>query len=191
MKLIFVYGMPASGKLTVAKELAAVTGYKLFHNHLVVDLLLPVFEFGSEEFVRLREEMWMLVFAEACRSGVPGMIFTFAPERTVTEGFIGSVVELVARMGGEIEFVQLVCPTVELRARMDEASRRAYGKLTSLEMFDKLLAEGAFEASGMPEARVTVDTGTCSPREASESIAKALVLPDGPATRGAGAHARS
>lgn len=40
MKLVFIYGMPAAGKLTVAKELAGLSGYKLFHNHQVVDLLL-------------------------------------------------------------------------------------------------------------------------------------------------------
>jgi hypothetical protein len=189
MKLIFIYGLPATGKLTVAKELAAATGYKLFHNHLAVDLLLPVFEFGSEEFVRLREEMWLLVFAEACRGGVPGMIFTFAPERTVTEGFVGNVVELMTRMGGEVEFVRLECPTEELRERMGAESRQAYGKLTSVEQFDELHADGVFETGGMPAARVTVDTGRCSPDEAARVIAKALVLPDGPATRGAGAHA--
>jgi hypothetical protein len=189
MKLIFIYGLPATGKLTVAKELAAATGYKLFHNHLVVDLLLPVFEFGSEEFVRLREEMWLLVFAEACRAGVPGMIFTFAPERTVTEGFIGNVVELMTRMGGEVEFVRLECEIDGLRARMGAASRQAYGKLTSVEMFDELYADGVFEMGGMPEARVTVDTERYSPEEAAERIAEALVLPDRPAARGAGAHA--
>ena len=39
VKLIFVYGLPATGKLTVARELSSLTGYKVFHNHLVVDLL--------------------------------------------------------------------------------------------------------------------------------------------------------
>lgn len=34
MRLIFIYGLPATGKLTVAQELAKRTGYKLFHNHL-------------------------------------------------------------------------------------------------------------------------------------------------------------
>jgi hypothetical protein len=34
MGLIFIHGLPA-GKLTVAHELAAMTGYKIFHNHLV------------------------------------------------------------------------------------------------------------------------------------------------------------
>jgi tRNA uridine 5-carbamoylmethylation protein Kti12 len=32
MKLIFLYGPPAVGKLTVAQELVTLTGYKLFHN---------------------------------------------------------------------------------------------------------------------------------------------------------------
>ena len=51
MRLIFIYGMPATGKLTVARELARITGFNVFHNHLVVDLLLSIFEFGSKPFV--------------------------------------------------------------------------------------------------------------------------------------------
>jgi hypothetical protein len=43
MRLVFIYGIPATGKLTVAQELAKRTGYSLFHNHLVVDLLLSLF----------------------------------------------------------------------------------------------------------------------------------------------------
>jgi cytidylate kinase len=67
MKLIFIYGLPATGKLTVAQELASLTGYKFFHNHLAVDLLLSIFEFGSSSFVQLREEIWLSVFDQACR----------------------------------------------------------------------------------------------------------------------------
>ena len=62
MRLIFIYGMPAPGKLTVAQELAKLIGYKLFHNHLVVDLLLLTNEFGSATFVRLREKIWLGFF---------------------------------------------------------------------------------------------------------------------------------
>jgi len=42
MKLVFIYGPPASGKLTVARELATLTGYRLFHNHLIVDAVAAV-----------------------------------------------------------------------------------------------------------------------------------------------------
>ena len=34
-KLIFIYGPPADGKLTTARELEKVTGYKLVHNQKV------------------------------------------------------------------------------------------------------------------------------------------------------------
>jgi replication-associated recombination protein RarA len=47
MNLIFLYGPPGVGKLTVAQELAGMTGYKLFHNHLTVDLVYAVFDFGT------------------------------------------------------------------------------------------------------------------------------------------------
>src|SRR5580658_3884413 len=107
MKLIFIYGLPATGKLTVAVELAAMTGYKLFHNHLAVDLLLSVFDFGSAPFVELREEIWLCVFAAACEAKIPGLIFTFAPEATVRPEFIPNTIETVGKHGGELIFVEL------------------------------------------------------------------------------------
>ena len=65
MDLVFLHGPAASGKLTVARALEARVGLPVFHNHLVVDLLTTVFPFGSEPFVRLREQFWTSVFAEA------------------------------------------------------------------------------------------------------------------------------
>jgi len=55
----------------------------VFHNHLAVDLLLSVFDFGSAPFVEIREEIWLSVFERACRAGLPGLIFTFAPETKI------------------------------------------------------------------------------------------------------------
>ena len=45
MWLVFLHGPPGSGKLTVGRELQSITGFRLFHNHLVVDLLESLFEF--------------------------------------------------------------------------------------------------------------------------------------------------
>jgi cytidylate kinase len=86
MDLIFLHGPAASGKLTTARALGRNLNYPVFHNHLVVDLLTTVFPFGSEPFVRLREQMWTSVFADAARAGT-SLIFTFAPESTVAHGF--------------------------------------------------------------------------------------------------------
>jgi hypothetical protein len=65
LRLIFLHGLPGVGKLTVARELARLTGYKLFHNHLAVDLVESVFEFGSWPFVELREMIWLALFSRA------------------------------------------------------------------------------------------------------------------------------
>ena len=50
MKLVFLYGPPALGKLTVAKELSKLTGFKIFHNHLTIDLVKDFFTFGTDKF---------------------------------------------------------------------------------------------------------------------------------------------
>ena len=170
-----LFGMPATGKMTVGQELAARTGYRLFHNHLVVDLLLSVFEFGSPGFVRLREKFWLSVIHGACLERLPGMIFTFAPETTVRPQFIGNLVETVTAEGGTVDFVELTCPVAELKRRMDTVSRRQFKKLTSVEMFEQLHAGGNLELP-MPQARMTVDTSACSAAEAAVRIARELGL---------------
>jgi hypothetical protein len=77
MKLIFIYGSPAVGKLTVAKELASITGYKISHNHLTFDLASSLFDPFSRPFGVLCEELRLKTFEIAARCGLEGMIFTF------------------------------------------------------------------------------------------------------------------
>src|ERR1700747_2061638 len=109
MKLIFLHGPAAAGKLTVGRALHGLTGFRLFHNHLVVDTLLAVFPFGTISFVRLREQIWLSVFEAVAKDGV-STIFTFAPEATVNPSFIEAAVAAVQNAGGEICFVKLDCP---------------------------------------------------------------------------------
>ncbi len=176
MRLIFIFGLPASGKLTIARELAAATGYRLFHNHLAVDLLLAVFEFGSPSFVELREEIWLKVIDHAARAQLPGLIFTFAPEKTVRPDFVPALVGKVQACGGQVDFVELVCPLTELPRRLADPSRSRHGKLTSIELFEQLRAEGTFDSGSLPQATLTIDTSLSSAAEAAARISAALAL---------------
>jgi hypothetical protein len=168
--------MPATGKLTVARELSSQTGFKVFHNHLAVDLLLSVFDFGSPEFVRLREEIWLAVMKEACNTGIPGLIFTFAPEKTVRPSFVSEVEKMVSEAKGQLDFVELVCPLDVLNRRLGDESRSGFGKLTSVELFEELHAAGTFDASSMPKPELSIDTSVCTPIEAAREIIRALEL---------------
>ncbi len=170
MKLIFLYGLPATGKLTVGTELANLTGYKLFHNHLAVDLLLSVFPFGSQPFVDLRESLWLSVFEQAALAHVPGLIFTFAPESTVRPEFIPNLVDLAARTDTDLRFIQLICPISELKQRLDNPSRGRFQKLNSIELFDALQSSGALSSFPMPKPDLILDTSKLSPQQAAQQI---------------------
>jgi hypothetical protein len=73
--LIYIYGPPASGKLTVATRLSELTGIPLFHNHLTVNAVTPIFAFGSPPFTEAVQAMRRGVFKAAAKAGV-SLIYT-------------------------------------------------------------------------------------------------------------------
>jgi len=175
VRLIFIHGPAASGKLTVAKELAAATGLPLFHNHLVVDALLAVFPFGSPSFVELRERMWLDVFAAAAAED-RSLIFTFHPEASVAPDLPQRAVALVEAAGGQVDFVALDCAPAVIAARVEAPARQACGKLSSLALLRELEAAGAFDYPPLPAPAIVIDTGVVAPGEAVARIRTALAL---------------
>jgi len=174
--VVFIYGPVASGKLTIAKELSRLTGLRLFHNHLTVDLLLALFPFGHPSFVRLREKIWSDSVREAVSAGISS-VFTFAPERTVTPSFPNVFAEAVRFAGGQIAFVEIRCPEAEIERRLNSASRSEHGKLVSIHRYRELRAQGAFDYPPI-HADLLVDSFSNRPLEAARKIADALRLPD-------------
>lgn len=173
MNLIFLFGLPGVGKLTVARKLSNLTGFKVFHNHLTVDLVTSLFEFGSESFVNLREKIWLETFSEAIKSDFDGLIFTFAPEKTVPDNFPDKVKNLVEEDGGKVIFVELKCSTEELEKRLLHPSRQKFGKLNSVEFFRELNSQGVFDTPKI-SADFWVDTTNLLPIEAARIIAENL-----------------
>jgi adenylate kinase len=176
VKLIFLHGVPGVGKLTVARELAKLTGFRIFHNHLVVDLVESVFEFGTPPFVELREKVWLDVFSRAVAANLDGLIFTFALDRTVRGSFIESTLEIIESSGSEVLFIELRCSTEELERRIEQPSRQRFGKLSSVGRFRELKEAGAFVNPGIPTERLVVDTSELSASEAASLIVGKLGL---------------
>ena len=174
MQIIFLHGPAAAGKLTVARALVARTGYALFHNHLIVDAVAAVFPFGAPEFRRLRERFWLETFEAAAKDG-RSLVFTFAPEATVSPGFPQDAATVVEAHGGRVRFVELACAPEELDRRVDSADRAAFGKLRDRDLFRRLAAEGAFDYPPIP-SELTIDTATMSPDDAAARIVLHLQL---------------
>lgn len=59
MKLVFIFGDGAVGKMTVGQELAKITDLRLFHNHMTIEPVLAVFgRYDSVTVARLRRVMF-------------------------------------------------------------------------------------------------------------------------------------
>lgn len=173
MQLVFLHGQAAAGKLTVARELAVLTGLPVFHNHLVVDAVMAVFPFGSDSFVRLREAFWLEAIGTAAAEG-RSLIFTFAPEPSVAADFPERLFALVEGHGGRVLSVALEIDPAEQRRRLVEESLAAFGKLRSLDPFDGLRAGFDRCMAAMPEADLVIDTTATPPGEAARRIAGRL-----------------
>ncbi len=174
MQLIFIYGPAAAGKLTVARELAKITGYPLFHNHLVVNALTAVFPFGSDPFVQLRDEFWIRVFQEATL-GSRNLLFTFTPEPSVPEDFVARTVRIFSDSGSAVHFVKLAISTGEQERRIESDDRRQNGKLCSLEMLRHIRATEAVREWDLP-VDLETDTESISPGESARAIVRAFGL---------------
>lgn len=173
MRMVFLHGVAAAGKLTTALALRDLVGYPVFHNHLVVDALTTVFPFGTEPFVRLREQFWLQVFADAARID-RSFTFTFAPEASVPPGFPDRVRATIEAYGGRVVFVRLAVSPDQQEQRVGAESRRAFHKLTDVAVLRRLRSE--YDEVEQPPVDLEVDTDISVPEQTAALIVERFGL---------------
>jgi chloramphenicol 3-O-phosphotransferase len=106
------------------------------------------------------------------------LLFTFAPEPTVSLDFPERVRTLVEDVGGEVAFVGLTVPPAEQERRLADPSRREFAKLRSVELLRELQAKADFDEAqvAMPEPRLVLDTAVMTPPEAARLVVERLGL---------------
>jgi hypothetical protein len=177
MTFVFLHGPPAVGKLTIARELAARTGLRLFHNHLTVDLALSLYDFGTPGFVALREEVWLAAIHRSLADRLPGMIFTFNPESSVPQRFIDELFAEVPRRGGTLVSVGITASEAEIERRLVSEARRQHGKLVDLGLYRQLRARGVFASPLIPRTDLEIDSERVLPATAAARIAEFALPP--------------
>ena len=73
---IMICGPQAVGKMTVGQELAKLTGYKLFYNHMTIEMLRLIFDYDKKIFRKMNDVIRTDVFKEFVKSNEKGIIFT-------------------------------------------------------------------------------------------------------------------
>lgn len=179
MKLVFIIGNGAVGKMTVGQELMKRTGLRLFHNHMTIEPVIELFGgYNGAAVNRLRE----VVFEEFAKTDNYGLIFTYvwAFSEQADWDYIAGLKKLFEDHGAQVDFVELVAP-LEERLRRNQTENRLKEKpskrntafsaqlvMHAEEKYRCVSKEGEFPY----ERYLRLDNTNLSPEETAEKIAK-------------------
>jgi hypothetical protein len=156
-----------------------LTGFKVFHNHLTVNLVAAVLPRGTAAYRRLLWDIRYTVFAQAAQAHLDGLIFTLVYRRD-QEPHMARCVAIVERFGGTVCFVHVFCYAETMRQRVVREDRQQYGKITSVEVLNELLSQwepqSTFEAATQ-WGSLSLNTDVWRPVEAAQQIIAHYQLP--------------
>lgn len=136
-----IYGPPGVGKLTVAKELSKLTGHKIFHNHLTIDLLESVLDRSNKRFWELLDAYRLQLIELAAEEKVDGMIVTSVNIKGKDDKFIKDILKIMEKHSGSTHFIRLNCELPKLKERLKEPSRKQHNKLMDIDIFNEFVSK--------------------------------------------------
>lgn len=107
MKLVFIFGSGAVGKMTVGQELTKITDLRLFHNHMTIEPVLEIFGYYDGQAV---DELREVIFKNFAASQNYGMIFTYmwAFDHPSDWDYIEHVKDIFKPYGTQFYYVELI-----------------------------------------------------------------------------------
>ena len=182
MELLVITGPPAVGKKSVARAVCERTSFKLFHNHMSVDLVAAIFEWGSPPFARLLSEIRERVIAEATEAAID-LVFTdvWRFDDPLDSRRFAGYRQAVTSRGETVAFVELYA---DLSVRMARnvlperlASQHMSGAAGTPEWIAEIDRQHRFNSDGdfpYPERYLRIDNTYLGPDEVAERIIEAF-----------------
>src|ERR1700675_4694995 len=133
MKLLFLHGSPATGKLTVAKALLGMVPRRLSDNHAAIDLARTIFDFGAPGFWELVHRVRCAAFDAAAERVLSLVVTTFCYADPEALPQYEKFEEIMQRRGGELLPVFLHCSREQAARRVGNPDRVERRKMTSAE----------------------------------------------------------
>ncbi len=183
MRLLFIFGAHAAGKMTVGQAVSRLTPMKLFHNHMTIEPVIDLFgAYNGDVTLKLRE----VVFEEFAKTNNYGLIFTFiwAFSEQADWDYIARISKMYRDAGAQVDYVELIAPQeVRLQRNRTENRLREKPSKRNVELSEKrfLLAEEHYRCvsepdeiiKGLgvpPENYLRIENEHLSPEEAAEKI---------------------
>lgn len=179
MKFVLIFGPQAVGKMTVGQELEKITGMKLFHNHMTIELLEPFFGF-SPEMWNLSHHFRMEIFKAMAKSDQEGLIFTYvwAFDQKKDWDYVDKICEIFESNGASVSFVELEAD-IDERLERNKSPHRLEHKPTkrNIERSENELKEtlkshrlNSFEGEIKRENYIKINNTNLSPVEVAQKV---------------------
>jgi len=180
--MIVLIGFAGTGKYTIGRELADLTGAKLIHNHLINNSLFTAI--NADGVTPLPKGIWpkilkirQVVYEVIRELSPPDLSFIFTVQ--LIEGdpldvqAFADLVELAAARQALLVPVRLVCEVDELCRRVVNPSRAAMLKQISADSTRKTVANKSVLSPQHPNLQ-TLDVSHMSARESATVILQAI-----------------
>lgn len=176
MNLIFIYGPPAVGKLTVASEISKITGSPVFHNHLTQDLASEIYPDFCKNKFKLAEAIRLNVFDFAAKNNT-NLIFTHVyASGDEDDKFVSNVIDIIKKYNGSIYFVQLTAPRDVLYDRVGNESRKKFKKAHDRETLEWKLDEFDIESCLNAENTLTINTADQEAEVSARKVVEYFII---------------
>lgn len=179
--LVIILGPHAVGKMTVGQELAKITGFCLFHNHMSIELTRKLFPKDRKEWGILNHTIRQTVFDLYAKGDFPGLIFTYMFGFDLQEeyDYIFKLIGLFKENGANCYVVEL-CADFEERLVRNKSENRLLHKESKRDL-ERSEAEmrstsaryrlNSYDGEELPfENYLKIDNTNLSPEEVAKMI---------------------
>lgn len=107
MKLVFIFGDAAVGKMTVGQELIKIADLRLFYNHMTIEPVLEIFGERNDPAI---DRMRWVVLEEFAKTDLEGLIFTMMwdLDDPADWAYAAKAAKIFEDRGAEVYYVELV-----------------------------------------------------------------------------------
>jgi tRNA uridine 5-carbamoylmethylation protein Kti12 len=171
--LIFIYGLPGVGKLTVAKELSNQTKFPIYHNHLTSDLVYSVFDRGEIGSL-LKQKIRNLVIGDWAKYEDTSLITTLIYKKGDNEDYFEQMSNSAKEFGITIYYFHLICNLESLKERVVSPDRKKFGKIVEWNELEEKMKNCNMTEELPYENNYTIDTTNLSPAETAKQIVEVI-----------------
>jgi hypothetical protein len=176
-KVVFIYGAPSAGKLTTAKEVVALTDFKLLHNHLTTDLVRVIFDRKDDTGPMLIAKFRFEMLEAAVKAKVKGLVMTgvYAHDFKYANGetdewFAKEIERITLENGGKFYGVKLTTNNQTLFSRVISEDRKEWKKLTDANKLADTLSMYDFETIPPFEKNMVIDNTELAAGDTAKKI---------------------